>query len=870
MDNTKNRFSKTSKTLIALAISGLVACGGSETALDHLENAKRNHTENDLQSAIVELKNSLKKDAGSAEARALLGRIYSEKGLATDAEKELKKAIELGAPYNELALPLSSAMLMQGKADEVITEFAIRFSDREPTISIKSLALGESYFQKRDFKEAKKHLEAALENQETRPRALLGQALISVVENKLGEAQLLVEKALELDNNSLQAWMTQADIYRAKGEIEAAERAYIEVAERSNGRSGYFYKLAMRHLIRLQLQRNDLEAADSTLADLKKSFYKGQFPNDLELTLLRGYLAYAKQNYEASAELANKALLANNNLLGAKLVAGLSAARLDRLEQAESHLSSALSQDPENDVARKALATIQLRLKDTDKAVETLEPLHEKLDELDSPTLALLAKAAYSSGKAKRSSDYLRKALNLEPDNSQLSLLLAQSLSADSEYDQAISILKTIEKDPSNSEQSLLSQAQVHIKSMNYAAALDTLEQLQQKNPSNPVPASMKGTVYQLIGENEKAKSTFADILKSSPGFIPAIRSLAALELTDGQPERAEEIYKSALSQQPQNGAVLLDYGQLLAQQQRTDQAIEQFKAASKIQNYEIEGSVALARTYIANGQPEQAKAALVEHQGMDHSGVWAELGNAQMMSEEFASALKSYNRLANLEPTSSIPQYLIATAHMALGESRQAKSALGKSLEADGSFAPAISAYINLLISNEEIDEAKDRLKDLEIAAPQSANWDMLAGDIATKEKRYSAAAEHYGQAYHQAPSNSNRQRLVQALIKSEGMTSAINFLKGDTLNNPDTVHPWLLLANAYMNQNDTEAAIELYKATLNIKSDQPIALNNLAWLLKDRAPKEALIYAQRAHALKPDNQDIKETLEQIQQQIN
>ncbi|MEC8428660.1 MAG: tetratricopeptide repeat protein, partial [Pseudomonadota bacterium] len=499
MDNTNNRFSKTSKTLIALAISGLVACGGSETALDHLENAKRNHTENDLQSAIVELKNSLKKDAASAEARALLGRIYSEKGLATDAEKELKRAIELGAPYNELALPLSSAMLMQGKADEVITEFAVTFSDREPTISIKSLALGESYFQKKDFPQAKKYLEAALENQKTRPRALLGQALISVVESKPDQAQLLVEKALKLDNSSLQAWMTQADIYRAKGDTEASERAYNEVAERSNGRSGYFYKLAMRHLIQLQLQRNDIEAADATLADLKKSFYKGQFPNDLGLTLLRSHLAYAKKDYESSSELANKALQGNKNLLGAKVVAGLSDARLDRLEQAETHLTSVLLQAPENEVARRALATIQLRLNNHDKTAETLEPFHQKLDELDSPTLALLAKAAYSSGETKRSSDYLRKALNLEPNNSELSLLLARSLSAENKYDQAIDVLKSIEKNASNSEQSLLSQAQVYIKAKDYDAALRTLDLLERENPSHLI-SSIKGTVYQLTG----------------------------------------------------------------------------------------------------------------------------------------------------------------------------------------------------------------------------------------------------------------------------------------------------------------------------------------------------------------------------------
>ena len=85
------RYASLATLLIIVA-----ACGSGDTTEEHIARANQFIAGSDYDSAVIELKNALQKDNQSGEARWLLGKVYLDSGDILAAEKELKRAQELG------------------------------------------------------------------------------------------------------------------------------------------------------------------------------------------------------------------------------------------------------------------------------------------------------------------------------------------------------------------------------------------------------------------------------------------------------------------------------------------------------------------------------------------------------------------------------------------------------------------------------------------------------------------------------------------------------------------------------------------------------------------------------------------------------
>ncbi len=850
-------------TVIFLSLSG---CGfGSKSDEDYYQEALQHYEQKNNQAAIIQLKNALSENLNHADSRKLLGMIYVEQGNGADAEKELRQALALGIPFEQVAILLGDALLQQGKTDELIETLQPQASDSDNLRATKALMIGEAYLQQGTYKEAKKHLQAATENDAAKPRALLGLALIAIIEREPEEAQKYVKQSLALDNMSPKAWLTQGDINRVLGEQQEAISAYQKAAETTRSSQSYFYQMAMRQIIEIQLSTGQLDAAEETLNTLKKSFYQEQFPGDIKLTYLRAVLAFQKQNFAEASELADKVLLMDKNHLGAKLLAGTADAATGNYRKAAKNLRNYLLHNPNNHQARKVLAFVQANNREYEEAIDTLAPITESGIELDKATLGIIATSALGTGDLEKSTKYLSEALELDPSNNNLRYSLAQSFLAQGDFDRAIEELSTLESADDQQQRPKIAKAKVYINAKDYDNAQATLEPLTKEYPDDPEVASLLGTVHYLKGDIENAREQFQQAIEIDQSYLPAIRSLAYLAIMDGDSAQAESVYQSALKTNPDNPNLLVDLGQLLMQQRRFDEAENLFKQAKDKEGSQITASVFLAQIYIAEKKPDLAKAELTPLTSTASPSVFAELGNAQMLSGEYANALASYKKLADLTPKSPIAPYLVSTAHIGLGNQNSADLALSRSLSISKTFAPALLAKARLALRNKDLKQAKQLFGTLKTTAPEQITTRLLEADIAMADNQPGSAYQIYQKIYAENPSNNLLPKMVQALWQAEGADAVIPRLKEITAKDTQNVAAYSLLASAYLESDNVPEAVTTYKKVIELSPNNAIALNNLAWLLKDSDPRQAMSYVERALEIEPDSEAIKDTLEQI-----
>jgi Tfp pilus assembly protein PilF len=108
--------------ILLLDLTGATAAPTSDAAIKHFQAAARHADEGALSAAVIDLKNALQQDPDYAEARLLLGKVYLRLGDGVTAEKELRRAQDLGEDRARASVPLATALLLQGRSDQVLSE----------------------------------------------------------------------------------------------------------------------------------------------------------------------------------------------------------------------------------------------------------------------------------------------------------------------------------------------------------------------------------------------------------------------------------------------------------------------------------------------------------------------------------------------------------------------------------------------------------------------------------------------------------------------------------------------------------------------------------------------------------------------------
>ncbi len=847
------------KRLTLLILCLVLAAGGCSKPLtesERLARAKQFQEEGNLRATMIELKDLLQQNPNNIEARRLLGETYLRLGDGVAAEKEFKRAIDLGLAKEAVILGLAEALQLQGKYQQLLDE-----TGPEPSLPPEAqgslaayrgnawLALG-----KQDKAEAEYRRALAIDPQA--PLAKLGLARLAAADNDLDQALSLVEDALQTAPRNGLLWRYKAFLHRRRGELAQAETAYGKAIDLL---PIHYEDLANRALVRVDLRQYDEAAKDiEVLQRTAPKFHLTHFA--------AGYLRLAQGDIKGAKASLEQALSLNDRYPLTYFYLGLAQLRLGELEQADIHLSRFKSMFPGSPQAHEALALVKYRLRDFRTARSLLMPL--LLSQPENPhALNLMANIELASGHPKEGIRYLEKLAALQPGSPEIEARLGTGMLAAGFQKQGMELLeKALAQDPDLVQPGVL-LVTTYIWEKNFARAKRLINEMKAHMPRNPLPLNLEAQWYQAQGQEDKAKAALEAAWQLDPGNPNTGENLARLAFKNHRFGQAREIYETVLKAHPDNILAQLRLSELDSRQGKFKTSETRLTRLIEQHPHALRPRLELAKLYLHFGLANRAQTVLEEVRGRypNHPELLAVLTKTQLADKQPQRALATAKSLTARYPNLPLAHYLMAQAYALSGDIGGLQKELNATLEMAPDFLPARLARVKLLALKGEKARADKALSQLAHQFPDNPEVLALQGWWAMRQHRFEQAITAYRKALAQTPTSALVINLAKAQWHSGAKQAALKTLEEWNRRYPRDTTALYYRASLLLAQGDHDGARRLLEEIVKITPRNPQALNDLAWILRKEAPQKALKYAEAAHKLVPGSPAITDTLAMV-----
>lgn len=842
--------------VMVVAIATLGGCGQqTQSAAELIELATQKLELRDFKAAQLATKEALKLDPDNGAGRLLAARLNVEVGQGKAALIELDKAEKLGVPSSDTLPTRLQALVQQNEYDAVL---AIDVNEKFPAslqaeiLAAQAVAL----VGKGEAETALARFDEALAKDPNNAAALTGKGFQLLKAGKFDDGRTLIVKATETQPGFAPAWSVLGDAEGYAGKYEAADAAYSKAIEL---RAVAPTDLVSRALVRLA--QDNTEGAQADIELLKRQRF-----NLPHAAYVRGIMLLQDKKYgEALGEFTN-VLAKYPNYIKAKCYAGLSALGVGSLQRADEELKSCLRSYPYADDMRRSYAAVQMALGDEQAGIDALRPLIDR-DQPDADALSLMAEYERLRGNADAALKYAKTLVQSDTADTSRLIQLGLTLSAaGQEAEAASTFARAAEADPELKNADLI-EAQALLATDNRKAAIEKLEGIVAQRPEDSQALNMLALAYARGGERGKSKELLEKAVAAAPGYSYAAINLAKMRREDGDRDGAAALLDGVLLREPGNVralgmAVALDVerGQPDSARQRLDKAMQGQREPDE------HLTLIAARFERSQGNAKRAVELYDTLVGRHGRRVeWLrELGQAQLEAGQSEQALKTLDAVITLSNRPAADWLQLARAQERAGDQAGAAKSIAEALASEPDNPAARLAEVRHLVRVGKTAEARARMDALKKMAPSQTVPELLTAEayLTLREGKPSDAVDLFKSALAAAPSPDRAVDLARAQASIGDRVGALTTLEGWTAEHPDDLGVVFVLADAYAKSGDVPKARATYERLLQREPDNVLALNNLAWALRDADGAEALRLATRAAEVAPDAPAVLDTL--------
>ncbi|MGZ8287977.1 MAG: XrtA/PEP-CTERM system TPR-repeat protein PrsT [Telluria sp.] len=831
-----------------LLLGSLGGCGKTETSESLVAEAKQFIQKGDTKAAVIQLKNALTANPSDVEARLTLGNLYNEMGDALSAEKEYRKAAELGAPAERSAHGLGMALLVQQQFQKALDETESIAKDPQAMV-----LRGDAYLGLGKVDEAKAAYEAALAAKPGFASAQIGLARQALAQKDVDGAMQLAEQAVTGSPKDANAWMFRGDMLRAQGKQAEALAAYDQALKvKPDHRSAHIEKAYVEIGMRkFDAARADIEAARKVA------------PNSLMVVYTEALLNFTEGKHEAAREQLQKILGAMPNHLPSVLLSGAVENALGSLTQAEQHLRKYLAAVPDHQYARKLLVSTLLKLGQPAQAKEALEPMMAQAAK-DPQLLVLAGELAMQGREFGKATDYFEKAAQMAPQAAAVRTSLAMSKLAQGDDARAVAELEESTRLDGKSVKAGTLLVLTEMRMKRFDKALAAVNALEKQQPKDPMVQNLKGGVYMAKGDAVNARAGFEKALAMQPTYFPAAANLAQMAMKEKNPALAKKILVAFLEKDKKNIEAMGGLAELATAAGKPAEATQWLEKALAENPDAVAPAVMLGSHYLRTGDKQKALLLARKYQVANPTRpeLLDLLGQAQLASGDKEGAMESYSKLVGLAPKSAAAHFRMAGMQMMMKTPDAAAASLKKSLELDPGYLDAQLAQAEMDARAGRFDQAHATARQIQQKQPKNPVGYVLEGSLHDAQGKAAPAARAYEKAVVLNPSTPAVVKMHSAMTRAgEGKEADARLLKVEQVR-PGDLGLSMYIAETQLKAKQYKAASTRLEAVVRQMPKNAAALNNLAWAYQQQQDPRALKTAEQALALAGDSPAVLDTI--------
>jgi len=799
----------------------LAACSPKKTVIEYIQSAKEHVVNGNKSAAIVELKNAILIDLNNPESRLLLGSLYLETGNIEAAEKELIRALELSSDIDLILPKLLKALNLQDKSEE-----AIALVEQTETLSknilpevllYKALA----HIKLGDNEKAKDLISLASETSADSVYSQLGEAYLLAESKNIGDALHLIDIVLRNTPDLTEALLLKGQLLFIQGDFVSAISAFNE----------YHALLPADIKVRLFLANSYIRAQKYADSEEHLNFLLKIIPDHSFTNQLMGVFFYQKGDYENALAHTNKAIQNGLNIPSNRIVAGLSAFKLEQYERSHHFLITIAESLPPTHPVQKVLAVVQLKLGYSSEAGSTLLGIDgatsDDIDLLTTASFELLKAGKFQEVKALITKSNgisinnpqdmakigilklsindlegitdLKKASEIDPDLPIAKFALASAYIQNKEYDKALALANNWKATPKYQVEGYNLAAKILLLQSDVDKAEIELNLALKINEYNSYSLMYFTTKAFINRKYEKSLEIVNKLLDKSPNHIPGLRlqykSYKALNRESMAITSIEKSYRDNI----ENNKYLTLYAEVLFIEKNYSKVIDLLS--------------------------------VFNNEDMSKAVYWVLLGDSYMKLDENDKALDIYSRWISMQPQYRVAWLRKVTIQEKLQDYTGALSTTDSALRISPENLEFKLLNTHFLVLTKGFTKAQVQLDSLTDDQRKLPLAKGLQAKIWLSEGKFKQAIPGLKESYKEFPSTYNGILVFSTLKKIGEEKSAFMFIKKHIENQPDDIIIQSLLAESAL-EFDKPLAQEQYTKLLEKSPNDLSILNNLAWV--------------------------------------
>ncbi|MCA3178849.1 MAG: PEP-CTERM system TPR-repeat protein PrsT [Burkholderiaceae bacterium] len=840
---------------LALAFAAALSACQRDTPETSLAKARESFSARDLRTAEIHLKNTLQARPDTVEARLMLAEIHTARRDMASAQKEWRRALDLGAPVDRALPGLLEAMAAMADFKGLLESADAARPESPQAAAAVAYWRGVALASTRRAEEARVAFEASVAADPRQPLARVALASLRAGAGDRTGAEAALDAVLAEHPASASGLLLKSDLQLSRGDAAGArvslERAVAAIPADPGARI---------RLITLLLEGHALDDAEAQHAELRKIAPAAPMTNHL-----RAAIDLRRGRFEAAGEAAQNVLKANPDFLPAVAIAATVALQQNQLEQAERYARKIVDRAPESVIGARLLGSVHLRKNEPEKALQIARAAIER-NTRDAALLGVAGEAALRLNDVAAATGYFERASRIAPNDAmKLAGLGIARLSA-GKLESGFADLEAASRIEGASVDTDLALISARLRARQFDQAIAAADRLITKTPDSALAHNMRGTALTGKGDLAAARQAFDRALQIDPSFFAATANLAQLDAREQGVDAARKRFEALLQRDPRSARAMMALAALAPSGAAGDaERVKLLTRAREADPTRIEPALALAQAQVRTGRARDAIPMLQQTVAQHPADprVLDALGTALSANDQKQQAVEAYEQLVALVPKSAAAHARLAEARIAAGDLTGAATSLKRATELDvgPSYVPG-AGVIGAMVAGGRSEDARRLVELMSRSAPRSATALSLQGDLHFAEKRFGEAAIAYRSAFGVQRTALLAAKLHQSLARAGRAQDAEASLRDSLKSMPDDVALRMYAAEAAIGARQWRGAADLYRQVLAVQPGNVVALNNLAWSLKELKDPQAREFAEAALSRAPRSPAVLHTL--------